>query len=162
MMDAKLRKIGIDRLKALLAYDPETGALTHSGSNREASHIQRDGYRYVGMDNKKHLAHRICWLLATGAFPARAIDHINGDKADNRLSNLRLASIAENNRNRPKQSNNTSGFKGVSFDRANGKFRARITADGKRLSLGFYNDANEAANAYAKASAELHKEYAQW
>lgn len=87
-------------------------------------------------------------------------DHINGDGLDNRRSNLRPATHAQNMRNRRKNWNNTSGFKGVSLTE-NGTWRARITIDNRRVSLGCFADRIEAARAYDRAAQDLHGEFAR-
>lgn len=94
--------------------------------------------------------------------PANAVvDHINGDKLDNRRCNLRLATTAENIRNSARSVRNTSGFKGVSFDRSRGKWFASICANRKLKNLGRYATAEEAARVYDRAARELHGEFAK-
>ena len=88
------------------------------------------------------------------------IDHANGDKLDNRRANLRVASITENNRNRPRQRNNTSGFKGVHWDSLRGKWTARIKHDGRSIRVGRFDDIRDAARAYDEAAIRYHGDYA--
>lgn len=87
------------------------------------------------------------------------VDHANGNGLDNRRANLRPATNAENQRNRPVQANNTSGFKGVGLHR--GKWRAQIKLDGKRRHLGYFATPDEAGRAYDDAARELHGEFAR-
>ena len=87
------------------------------------------------------------------------VDHIDCDPLNNRRSNLRLATLAENNRNQRTAKNNTSGYKGVSFDKARGKWRAAIAHDGQRYRLGSFVTVEEAREAYLTASAKLHGEF---
>jgi hypothetical protein len=90
------------------------------------------------------------------------IDHINGDRADNRLCNLREVTQSLNNANSARRRDNTSGFKGVFFCRQKSKWTARIKPPGmKRLHLGFFTDPQDAANAYAKAATEHFGDYAR-
>lgn len=89
------------------------------------------------------------------------VDHINQNKLDNRKENLRLATSAENKRNRGKQSNNTSGYKGVMWDKATGKWMARICIDKKRIYIGWYSDKIDAAKAYDEKAKEVHGQFAQ-
>jgi len=87
------------------------------------------------------------------------VDHINGDGLDNRRSNLRPASIATNNRNARLRRDNTSGFKGVAWDRKGSSWRAYIRLDGRRHHLGFFATAKDAAFAYDRAAIDLHGEF---
>lgn len=90
------------------------------------------------------------------------IDHINGNRLDNRRSNLRIATHSENQRNRGKQNNNTSGFKGVVFlksDQRRKKWAAQIKANGKQIRIGYYHTAEEASQAYTEASNKHYGEF---
>ena len=88
------------------------------------------------------------------------VDHINGDRLDNRKSNLRICSRDSNCKNLKKPKTNTSGFKGVSFDKRRGKFRAYITINNKQKWLGYFELAKDAALEYNKAAKEFYKEFA--
>ncbi len=87
------------------------------------------------------------------------IDHINGNKSDNRIDNLRLATFSENSWNAEKRSDNTSGHKGVSFDKRRGVWVAYINAYGKRKHLGRFYLIEDAYKAYEKASIDIHGEF---
>lgn len=89
------------------------------------------------------------------------VDHVNGDGLDNRRANLRPATVGENALNRSRRSDNTSGYKGVSRNGDNGRWRAYINRDGRRLSLGSFGSAEEAARAYDTAALELHGAFAR-
>jgi len=118
------------------------------------------GYYRVKLNGKLYYLHR---LLAQAFIPnpenKPEVDHIDGNKQNNCLSNLRWATRAENNRNVGKRKDNTSEFKGVCFDKWNGKWKARIWVDGKRKLLGYFRTKEEAAAAYEKAARELHGEF---
>jgi hypothetical protein len=152
---------------ALFSYDPETGVVTRKvrlgrqAAGDRAGSIRRDGYRYIRFNNRHYLEHRLCWLIHYGEWPICGLDHADMDKTNNRLNNLRLASDAENNCNKPKQSNNTSGFKGVSFNRSAQKFQAKITHGGRTTSLGYFLTAHEAGRAYAAAALDVHGDFAR-
>lgn len=90
-----------------------------------------------------------------------SIDHINGDGLDNRKINLRVCTTVENGRNRGKQKDNTSGYKGVTWHKRHKKWYAQIKADGRNHFLGHFYDPIDAALAYDKAARELHGEFAK-
>jgi len=93
--------------------------------------------------------------------PSQEVDHVNGDKLDNRRANLRLCTRAENQHNRIAQANNTSGFKGVHWCSGKSKWRAVIKKDGQSYYLGRFANVYEAALVYGEAAKELHGEYAR-
>ena len=101
--------------------------------------------------------------LILNAPPELSVDHINGNKLDNRRSNLRLATHTENMQNRKMAKHNTCGFKGVWQRKRNGKtsYRAEIRCNGKRHTLGTFLTPNEAHEAYLKASRELHGKFSR-
>jgi hypothetical protein len=108
------------RLRELLHYDPETGAWTRlvSTSNHRARVGDNAGgvtgtYVKIRVDVRQYPAHRLAWLYMTGAWPKHEIDHINGDRLDNRWCNLRPANDAEQARNKRTAVNNEAGYKGV-------------------------------------------------
>lgn len=105
--------------------------------------------------------HRIIWLYMTGEWPKAFIDHVNGDGLDNRWANLREATIAENAKNRRLNRNNTSGFKGVSFAKRANKYTAQVTANRKRVCLGFFDTPEDAYAAYCEAAKKHYGEYAR-
>jgi hypothetical protein len=115
------------------------------------------GYlRRKGKDTSIHM-HRVI----LGALPDQGVDHINGNKLDNRKSNLRFATQSQNCFNKGKRPNNTSGYKGVSLDRKRGTYRAVICANRKMFFLGRFKTGVEAAEAYNEAAKRLHGEFAR-
>ena len=109
----------------------------------------------ISIDGRKHLAHRLAWLYVNGYCPPGDIDHINGDRAANRISNLRLATRSENLQNQSKaQKHNKTGLLGVSHRR--GKFRAQIRVDGKKMHIGTFPTPEEAHTAYLEAKRQFH------
>lgn len=138
-----------------LSYDPETGILRWkkigSRGRREgrlAGCLQPNGYRVVNVLGKLYKAHRIAWLLSYGEWPSAHLDHINRNRSDNRIANLRLSPNWENARNTPKPVTNTSGFKGVTYCKRNRKFLARIAFKGGNRHLGYFKTAEEGGKAY--------------
>lgn len=144
-------------------YDPETGVLLRKfkgGTTREAgSKKSVEGYTRVSFNGREYPAHRLIWWLVYGSLPSLFVDHVNGDKSDNRLSNLRLATDAENKRNVGKRSHNTSGYKGVSWDRANNRWLANASLNGRSVHLGRHATKEAAAEAYKRFAEEHHGEF---
>lgn len=154
------------RLKEMLAYDPATGAFTwrvsrggYVRSGFTAGYPRPDGYICIGVDKSSYLAHRLAWFFVTRKWPRREIDHINCIRDDNRITNLREATFGENQQNVSTQTNNTSGYKGVTWDAARGKWMAQITVDSVHVYLGRFDILEDAAAAYAEASERHHKEF---
>lgn len=105
-------------------------------------------------------AHRVIWLLAHGSWPKEDIDHINGDRADNRLVNLREASRSENNCNRAMRANNSSSVKGVCFHKGAGKWMAYIQSERNRIHLGLFANLADAECAVRVARERIHGKFA--
>jgi len=151
-----------------LEYDPETGAIWRRHSyfpkfeNTRADKIAdlRGGYRFVTYKQRVFAAHRLAWLLTHGHLPKLLIDHINGDPADNRLFNLRLATNSENLRNRGANAGRSLP-KGVSLVQASGRYMTSIGLDNRIIYLGTFPTVAEAAAAYSEAAARFHGEFAR-
>ena len=159
-------KMDISLLKQVLSYDPETGYLVwikkpckNKMIGEFAGHKSKNGYLQIGFNNKLHYGHRIAWALFYNEQPPKMIDHINGDRTDNRICNLREASNAENVRNKIKTSRNSTGYKGVSYHVKNKKYVASIGFNMKSIYIGSFNTAEEAHAAYCKKATELHGEF---
>lgn len=122
-------------------------------SGRRAFTYTKDtGYKCGHIFGRLYYAQRVIWALETGAWPIDQLDHINHDRIDNRMENLREVSNAENQRNRPMQSNNKSGYTGVSWDKATEKWKAQISVDGKKINLGGFFYIGDAIDARQMAS----------
>ena len=150
---------------SLLGYCPETGKLwwleSRNGyvpAGTEAGRIE-NGRRRIGLDGKSYLAHRVAYFLHTGRQPPPFLDHADGNPSNNRFKNLRPATRRQNNRNKGTYRNNTTGIKGVVVCRKSGKFRARIGIDGKKVCLGRFDTAQEAAMAYEAAAKRAYGEF---
>lgn len=159
----RTRDISAERVREVLDYRPETGAFTwkslvgkHSRLNgTQAGGLDPKGYLRISVGGLQHMAHRLAWLVTTGAWPVGRLDHINGNKQDNRIANLREVSASINSQNRVKPGRRSvSGALGVV--RSKGKWEARITVDGKWTYLGRFDSTDEASAAYFRAKAQLH------
>lgn len=141
-----------ERVRGLLHYEPPTGELTWRVSRGGTARAGRvagrimptTGYRQISIDDRRYLAHRLAWLYVYGVWPPDEIDHINGVKDDNRLSNLRLATHKQNKRNTKRQKNNTSGVTGVRYHKRRKKWVAEIRVNGKNIHLGYFDTLEEA------------------
>ena len=148
-----------EKAKALFNYDELTGELSFVESkgkgkrkDKRVGCISANGYLTVWAENKLHQAHRLIWMHFYGVEPINGIDHINGDKLDNRIKNLRDVDQKENTKNRRKSKNNTSGFVGVFLDKDSGKWRARLSVDYKVIYLGSFTDKSDAITARKNAN----------
>ena len=140
---------------AELMYDPTTGKFW-----REAGCASSSGYRQIWFDGKQQMEHRVAWFLHYGVWPDKQINHINGIRSDNRISNLRLSTNSENMYNRAKPKNNASGFKGVSWNQKRQKWQVSITYRRVTQSLGAFTNLEDAAAAYQRAALHYHGEFA--
>lgn len=117
-------------------------------------------YRQVGVNGRVLSMHRIIYEMHFGPIPiGMQIDHKDGDGLNNLIENIRLATSSENNRNHKIHRNNTSGLKGVCWDKKSRKWRANIRFDCKLIHLGLFNTKDEAYSAYCIAAEELHKDF---
>ena len=152
--------ITAEQIRETLTYDPLSGSLrwlVTRGAARYgavAGTLRPDGYRQIKIDGRTYKAHRLAWLHAHGVWPDDEIDHVNGDRADNRIANLRKATWIENQWNARRRVDNTSGFKGVSWHKENTRWRADIRVNGKAMGLGYHDTPEEAHAAYVAAARE--------
>ena len=156
------------RLREVLDYDPDTGNFTWRVGKSGAAGIGQiaggptdRGYWRIEVDGTRYRAHRLAWLYMTDEWPSDQIDHINGTRSDNAWANLRLADNHLNHANSKTPSNNSSGFKGVSWVQARNKWAAYIKVNCKRLHLGYYNAPEDASAAYADAARKHWGEFAR-
>lgn len=157
-------------IRAMFDYVPETGDLVWKfrpdmdkrWNNKMVGKIAGStcsGYRKVMIGNKPFSAHRVVWIMFNGEIPEGfVIDHANRDRIDNRLENLRLATLAQNCQNSNKKPNKT-GFTGVVWNSRAKAWRAMIRHDGKHIFLGYFNSPEEAGEAYKRAAKELFGEF---
>lgn len=170
----------ISDLRKALDYDPETGALTWRARSAEMfsdgkqSAVQNaaiwngrfsgkpalcghhgNGYLHGTAFDRKHYAHRVAWAIHYGEWPEGEIDHINGDRTDNRISNLRAVTRSENQRNAKRRADNASSVTGVYWRRQEGKWSAQIFSGGRRKCLGCFTEFDAAVAARRAAEIEL-------
>ena len=155
-------------LKQLLHYDAPTGIFRWRFCKNR--HMQpwdiagvptkRQGYIKIMINRKSYLAHRLAWLYVTGSMPKSHIDHINGDKADNRIQNLREADNATNHWNEPLRSTNKSGHKGVWMNKNTKKWQTGLRFNGVQVSAGIFENLEDAASAIRALREKCHGEYA--
>ena len=140
-------------LKSILEYDPESGLFTWKVTmgpknvGEIAGGSRKDGYWRIGINGVRHRLHTLAWIYVYGEMPTFAIDHIDGNPSNNRISNLRHVTNSENQRNRRMQSNNSSGATGVSRSKKANKWRAHAKINGKFFSLGLHNSVDSANKA---------------
>lgn len=169
-----IEPLAVARLHELFRYDPMTGKLfwrqradsefaapkyakmwNGKYPGVEAGTVsKKDGYRYLHVDGKRFVSHRAIWAMAHDVWPSVALDHIDHDRTNNRLDNLRAAGYEGNALNRAMKSDNTSGYTGVD-PRPNGRFHARIQIRGVKTYLGTFDTIEEAAKARTKAEENL-------
>ena len=156
-----MEHVCISELKQLLRYEPETGALlwvsrpphlnkrgwnTRYADTPALNTRHSDGYRMGKINGVRVYAHRVAWALHTGAWPTGVVDHINGDRSDNRASNLQDVGMRDNALNvRP--SIKQSGIPCVFWVEGSKKWRVRKTIDGSRKDFGTYDSLSEAVEA---------------
>jgi hypothetical protein len=159
-------KITESRLKELLTYQPLTGQFVwnmrrgRARAGDVAGNLD-NGYVQIRIDGRRYMGHVLAWLYMTGCTPTVEVDHKDLDRANNRWDNLRLGTHAENNQNKPKPKNNTSGVKGARRYKRTNRFVAAIMAHGQARHLGYFDTLEEASAAYVKAAKELHGEFAR-
>lgn len=146
-------------LKENIHYDPLTGEFVWLSSRigRKVRKINPNERSRIGIDGKPYLPHRLAWFYMHGEWPSEFIDHIDGNHLNNQLSNLRLASTAENMQNRRRCGRNSaSGYLGVSFHRRCRKWQATIRLNNVQNYLGIYDTPEEAYAVYVAAKAKMH------
>jgi hypothetical protein len=151
----------LENCLAALNYDAKTGLFTRKA---QPGCVAQNGYRYIKVGPKPRLAHRLAWLMHYGVEPGGLVDHINGDREDNRIDNLRIATFSQNAANAKLHTRNTSGLKGASRitkrGRLTDKWQSSITVQNKRVHLGTFDTKEAAHAAYLGAARKHYGEYA--
>ena len=165
--------------RARFYYDPETGSLHYKDPGPEgyatlkgyrifmakclgrvAGSQHADGYLRVNVGGRSFLAHRLIWAIMTGRDPGVTLDHRDGDRSNNRWTNLREATRSQNAMNRGPRSDCSSGVRGVHWHKASNMWAASISAGGVSQHLGLFRSKDEARAAFIAASDALHGEFA--
>lgn len=157
--------IALEDFKNYVEYNPLTGsfirtAIVENNSKsflesllgKEIKNTSSNGYIEISVGSTKYSAHKLAWYFYYGYYPDFHLDHINGDKQDNKIENLRKSTPLQNMRNRGKNKNNSTGFNGVYKSR--NKYRARIKVNGKLVNLGTFDKLEDAVIAREKANEE--------
>jgi len=162
------RALNAQRVRELFDYNPASGFLTRSvtvnykaRAGAVAGHVGTRGYRVVDIDGRRYPAHHVIWLWVMGEWPTHKIDHFDIDKANNCWDNLREATNAQNAANTRICSRNTSGIKGVSWNKQSRKWQAHIMVDGRSQYLGMRNEREAAATLYAEAARQAFGNFAR-
>jgi hypothetical protein len=164
----KAKPIDLELMRKMFFYPPPTGELywLKDRSNKikalDEAGSSNGRYRVVFCNGKIYSAHRIIYSMRHNVelSPDIQIDHINGDRSDNRISNLRMATNAQNQCNTKISSRNKSGYRGVFWVKVRKKWLAKIGLNKKKIHLGYFNNKEEAALAYNKKALELFGEFA--
>jgi len=167
--DVKEKQMSIshDDLLSLLHYDPDTGEFTWkvrkanciAVGDRAGGVRPKDGYRMIQISGRFYLEHRLAWFYVHGQWPGDCVDHINFNKADNRIANLRKAEKWQNCCHRDLNAHAPSGCSGVNFRSDMDKWRVRVGANGKRTTIGHYDTYEEAVAARMRAKQTLCGEF---
>ena len=163
-----MKKLTVTHLRQVLDYSQDTGIFRwkilnkyyHNGSRKVgdiAGGFDGKGYTWIRIDGKIYPAHRLAWFYVYGAWPKDQIDHINLNKSDNRIGNLREADSRQNRANSKPRS--SSGLKGAHFSKHHRLWRSGIIYKDKRVDLGFYKTAREAHLAYMAVAKKLYGEF---
>jgi len=151
-----------EELRSIFEYNPFTGVARWKEGRSNmvqgslAGCLHGSGYKVVTINSKSQKLHRVIWIMLFGDIPdGFYIDHINGNKIDNRLENLRLATNSQNQQNRPAPKNSTSGYRGVTWHKQVNKWMARICIKGERKTIGFFDTAEDAYEAYKKEAKKV-------
>lgn len=158
-----------ERLKQVLSYDLETGKFARISASRRSDRVGKEpgwadkkGRRFICVDGKEYLAHRLAHLYVTGKWPEAEIDHKNCKQSVNAWQNLRPATRGQNAANIHKRSGTSSKFKGVHWDKSKKKWRAAIMVNYRCLHLGRFKVEEQAAEAYRVAAIKHFGEFARF
>ena len=157
-----MKIISPEEVADILKYDSESGIFTWIKPRPKvrvgniAGSLSADGYVRVTIYHRRYMAHRLAWLFTYGQWPPHEIDHIDGNRSNNKACNLRLSTSAENNQNISLGKNNKSGYLGVGWLASSNAWRAQIQVSGKNKYLGLFSTAELAHAAYLEEKKKIH------
>lgn len=146
-----------EHLHDILLYSEEERGLIRLSTNKRAGYVGKIGYRFVGVRSKPYYEHRLVWAMHHGKFPDKFIDHINRDKTDNRIENLREVCQTQNMWNTEKPLSKYSGRRGVTWCKRRKKWKAQIRVFGKQVNLGNFDCPELAEFVYSLAKERYHR-----
>lgn len=155
-----------DELKKYLSYEKDTGIFRWVNCNGNRNDLKGkvagaiiDRYLKIQILGKRYLAHRLAWIYVYGSLPNGEIDHINGNKFDNRIGNLRASTISQNRSNVGVRKDNSLGFKGISYVKTTGNYQVRLMVNKKRIQVGTFKNLDDAVIAHKEASKNMLGEF---
>ena len=156
-----------EELKRLFIYGPHTGNFYRKTSPCNSANVgdiagtktRDDGYTYIRFRGRPVAAQKLAWLFMYGEWPSEKVDHKDRNRANNAISNLRLATSSQNQQNRKLCSRSTTGVKGVGLHKASGKYQVTLTIDGKKKHFGLFTDIETAELVARGAREKYHGEY---
>jgi len=155
-----MKKLTHEQLLASIHYNPLTGLFTKPGAEPFAGNSDGRGYMIIPVSGYCYRAHRLAWQYMTGEWPSSELDHINGIKHDNRFSNLRICTHQQNNHNQGIRKTNTSGIKGVYWNKSWGKWMGQVCLNYKIHHTSGFDEIDSAASAVRELRESLHGEFA--
>lgn len=174
------KTLSIEYINEAVKYDPETGLffwkerpLGHFSSEQSfkrwktvysgkiAGSLDSDGYIVIRINYEIYFSHRLAWILMTGKWPKSGLDHIDGNPINNKISNLREVNQSQNNCNAKIRRDNSSGLRGVTWDKERNKWQVQLSINKKRVFYARYDSLEDAKISYKKASEKYHGEFAR-
>lgn len=154
------RTVTFEDVKGAFKYNPEDGVFSFIEEERNSRiRLTVEGYVSCSFMGSSHFVHRLIWLYMTGAYPKKMIDHIDGNRSNNKWDNLREADSHQNGCNCVITKSNATGYKNVMRDKNSGLYKSHIMVHGKQHHLGYFDNPVDAYEAFVKASKDLHGEF---
>lgn len=151
-------KVNAIRLRELFSYCPESGTFARRKSGKCVGYKKNNGYIAFTVDSTKYFSHRLAWLYVHGVWPSADIDHIDGDRSNNKIANLRDVTRSTNlqNMRAAKSNNKSTGLLGSYLIKQTGRYTSRIQVNKADVYLGVFDTAEDAHIAYMQAKKRFH------